>query len=348
MADHLIDSWAADTAPVVRLSTPGELAAAVPVLLGFRPRESLVMVALGGDRLRVGLVQRVDLADLRLDTAAVARLVRNVRSSAAAAVVAVVVTDAALDLAAGQRPGGDVADAVRGACAEAGVALVDLLAVCGDRWVSYLCDDPTCCPPEGTPVAAAGSTALEAAAVVAGQVIRPDRAAVLAQVAPVGYLALEAVEQALGRVAADPGATSTGEAAVRLVEAALAAPPEAGPRDVDLLARLLLAVAQPPVRDRLLGRCVGPAAEEAHALWLELTRRAPADLVAAPATLLAVSAYAAGDGLLARAALDRVLAADPEHVLARCLDALLQAAVAPGALRAALARGGWGAQCTQG
>jgi hypothetical protein len=46
--------------------------------------------------------------------------------------------------------------------------------------------------------------------------------------------------------------------------------------------------------------------------------------------------------------LDRVLAADPEHVLARCLDALLQAAVAPGALRAALARGGWGAQCTQG
>jgi hypothetical protein len=34
----------------VRVSDPGEVAAAVPQLLGFRPRESVVLIGLGGVR----------------------------------------------------------------------------------------------------------------------------------------------------------------------------------------------------------------------------------------------------------------------------------------------------------
>ena len=46
----------------VRVREPGELVAAVPVLLGFHPHESLVLVATGGETgRRLGLTLRVDL-----------------------------------------------------------------------------------------------------------------------------------------------------------------------------------------------------------------------------------------------------------------------------------------------
>src|SRR3712207_6314035 len=49
---------------VVRLEDGGDLAAALPVLVGFVPRQSLVLVALGGATgRRVGLTARVDLPD---------------------------------------------------------------------------------------------------------------------------------------------------------------------------------------------------------------------------------------------------------------------------------------------
>ena len=46
----------------VRLTDPGEIAAGLPQLLGFRPRESVVLVSLTGPRAsRVGLTVRGDL-----------------------------------------------------------------------------------------------------------------------------------------------------------------------------------------------------------------------------------------------------------------------------------------------
>ena len=46
----------------VRISDPGEVAAALPHLLGFRPEESVVVVGLGGPSGgRVGLTVRADL-----------------------------------------------------------------------------------------------------------------------------------------------------------------------------------------------------------------------------------------------------------------------------------------------
>lgn len=49
-----------DTDPRVRLRTPAELIATLPYLLGYRLRDSLVVVAVDGGRL--GLIQRFDLA----------------------------------------------------------------------------------------------------------------------------------------------------------------------------------------------------------------------------------------------------------------------------------------------
>lgn len=53
-----------DTPTTVRISTRGELLGYLPYALGFHPRDSAVLVGLRGERNRLGLVSRVDLADL--------------------------------------------------------------------------------------------------------------------------------------------------------------------------------------------------------------------------------------------------------------------------------------------
>ena len=47
--------------PLVRLTSPGDIAAAVPHLCGYVPTESLVVLSLRGGRARVGLTMRFDL-----------------------------------------------------------------------------------------------------------------------------------------------------------------------------------------------------------------------------------------------------------------------------------------------
>ena len=50
------------TTPVARLRNPGELLAALPYLIGFHPRDSLLFIAFGGSSgRRIELTQRVDL-----------------------------------------------------------------------------------------------------------------------------------------------------------------------------------------------------------------------------------------------------------------------------------------------
>ncbi len=63
--------------------------------------------------------------------------------------------------------------------------------------------------------------------------------------------------------------------------------------------------------------------------WTDLVRRSPADLLPAPAALLAFSAWLAGHGALAWCAVDACLEADPGYVLADIVSQLLADAVPP-------------------
>jgi len=47
--------------PLIRLRSPSDIVEVVPYLVGFQPEDSLVVVSLRGERLRVGLTARVDL-----------------------------------------------------------------------------------------------------------------------------------------------------------------------------------------------------------------------------------------------------------------------------------------------
>jgi hypothetical protein len=89
----------------------------------------------------------------------------------------------------------------------------------------------------------------------------------------------------------------------------------------------------------VLGLALGADAVPAERLWTECTRRAPAPLDAAPATLLAVSAWLRGDGTLAAIALARARDSDPGYTLAGLLGEALDACVPPEQLRAWIAAG---------
>ncbi len=101
----------------------------------------------------------------------------------------------------------------------------------------------------------------------------------------------------------------------------------------DETARILWGLRDVHVRDRALQLALGQDAAAAETLWTACTRRALPPLNAAPATLLAVSAWLRGDGAMANIALTRALAGDPRYRLARLLAQGLAACLPPAELR---------------
>jgi hypothetical protein len=120
--------------------------------------------------------------------------------------------------------------------------------------------------------------------------------------------------------------------------AVLAAVANADPGRVERLsdrqvARLAWGLRDVDLRDRALALVLGRSAAAAEVVWTELTRRAPAPLDAAPATLLAVCAWVRGDGGLANVALDRALTSEPSYTFAVLLRSALDACLPPAEIR---------------
>ncbi|NES29775.1 DUF4192 family protein [Micromonospora terminaliae] len=333
--------------PRLAVRSPADLVAAVPYLLGFHPADSVVVVAMRGRR--VVFAARGDLPEPGSDPGPAARHLADV--------VARQRTDAATVLGYGPaaRVTGTV-EAVGEALDRAGLLVLDALRVTDGRWWSYLCAEPACCPPEGTRYDPAASQ-VSAAAVFAGQVALPDRAALAAQVAPIGgpvRLAMHrATTRARHRLNALAGATAgpAEEADGRAGDAVGAGPVDAravrsagvaavrtafrrhrrGERlGDDEVAWLTVLLTHLPVRDHAWSRTDGRDAD--ISLWTDVLRRAEPELIAAPGSLLAFAAWRAGHGALAAVALERVLAAHPGYSLALLLDDALRRGLAPSEL----------------
>lgn len=92
------------------------------------------------------------------------------------------------------------------------------------------------------------------------------------------------------------------------------------------------ALRRPRVRDGLLGLAETPLHHGAERLWLRLTQVLPAPHRAAAAAMLAFCLYYRGEGMLAGMAVDRALAAQPDHGLGALMDTALRLGVHPDAL----------------
>jgi hypothetical protein len=320
---------------LARLRDPSELVATLPYLLGFHPRDSLVVVTIRpGAPPTVGLVMRGDLPPPGAEDELVDQIRAPLRGAAELAVMLVVI---------GGRPDPPpaVVGVMRRALAEDGVAVVDVLwaesTAPGARWACLERSAHTGVLPDAT------SSPLAAASAAAGLVTYADREELRRLVAPDDDAALTrravlldaAVDAAeLDRSLAGPTAVDRD---LRLVRAAVRAAAEgelpAGDQEV---VRLAVALSDRLVRDSALGLCLGDGAHAAERLWLALTRATPPPEVAEPATLAAITAYLRGDGALAGMALERALQAWPGHTLATLADQVMRTAVPPWRLRQVL------------
>lgn len=323
------------TTPRVRVSGPNDLIAVIPYLLGFHPHDSVVLVGLVGQPSTIGLSMRLDLAeacDPRRDLTPLVQALGRARASGV--VILVYAADEYRD----------VVQRIRDECSGTGIDIVDALRVHDGRRWSYVCSDPACCPADGVGLADASSVAAVATAVAAGMVAAEDRSELVDELSArdgsVATAVRRSVDRHLDRWSA---LVSTGgrSAGVAIAEDHACVDREMRrrldgdetPLDVDDAARLLLALQDVLVRDAALRWFAGDEARVAQRLWLELTRLAPDDLVAAPATLAAVTAYCQGDGARAAVALDRALAAQPDYRMAVYLDHALRNALKPSAIR---------------
>jgi hypothetical protein len=98
-----------------------------------------------------------------------------------------------------------------------------------------------------------------------------------------------------------------------LVRAAVTSPPDSG--DDHYFVQQAQALCVYPVRDAVIGMCLGDDADWAEQLWLTLVRGLPAPERAEPAVLIAFAAMLRGDGARANIALEIVEQATPLHWL---------------------------------
>ena len=329
--------------PRVRVDNPAGVLAVIPHLLGFHPRESMVVLGLAPPRAHVKLGFRYDLPDPPDQAAA-----EDIAAHAMAILARQRITMAIL---IGYGPGQlvtPVADAIRAAAGRARLTLREVLRVEDGRYWSYLCRDPACCPAEGVaydPVAHPAAAALT----TAGLAAYPDRAALARTLAPLKGAAAEsmaaATERALARVATliarHRRSGQSGDMLRLVVEDGRRAVGEAitayrgGGRiaDDDQIAWLSVVLADLRVRDDAWAR-MDPEHQEAHRrLWADVVRAARPAYVPAPASLLAFTAWQAGDGSYANIAIERALDADPAYSMALLLADLLDAGAPPSAAR---------------
>jgi hypothetical protein len=327
--------------PVLRLSSPDDVLAAVPYLLGFHPHQSLVVLGLSGPRSRLGVNMRVDLAGEpdRVADVVVSALRRD------RAEEAIVVVYEPPDTGENSLAGMEWVEVLRTALLPAGIRLREALRVDEGRWWSYLCREPHCCPPEGTPVRApdspGGPSRVAATAVAAGMAALPDRAALRASLDPPAPWTRAAVEQALDRVGAELAGRLTRGEAEQVSEGYLDAfrtlLARFGGRcpslSDDEAATLAIALHCTELRDEVITWTVRDDPEPLRQLLVEVVRKVgPPENVPA-ATVLAWCAYQQGNGALAAVALEIVAETDPDYSLAALVDEMLQAGIHPDQLR---------------
>jgi hypothetical protein len=332
----------------VTLHTPTDLLAAVPYLLGFHPADSVVVVGLSGTR--VVFTARADLPPPEVPPDQALALADQLGEVLAGQRVDVALIIGYGEGAAVTRAVFPLRDALRGY----GVSVGEMLRTDGGRYWSYLCGSVQCCPAEGTPYDATG-TEVAAAATYAGQVALPDRAALERSLTPVEGAEREAMERATERAARDLAADVADKAdtdqeadrgdradaagdrrrdGLRVLALAVRRYVDGGRLTDDELARLTLLLVRIDVRDLCWARITiaGDQLDAHLELWRDVTRRARADLVAAPATLLGYAAWRAGNGALAWIAVQRALEANPAYSLAQLLGEALDRALPPSLL----------------
>jgi hypothetical protein len=297
--------------------TPEDLLAAVPVVLGFRPSESVVMLTFGG---RHCFGARVDLPQTRAPAGAVDELAETLLAPAlehGVDRVAFVVYTADAPLAARIRAG------LVGSFPPAGIAVIDVLRADAGGWTSVPCR------PDGREEPARPyddrTHPFAAQAVFDGRVTHGSRDDLRAGLAADPDLRARTRK---AQRALPPPEPAEHAAVLRLLRRCVS-----GGRlpDDEEAARVLRAVTAVEVRDEALFAVTADEVVAHLDVWSSLLRRASDAEVPDTAAVTAFCAWQAGHGALAWCALDRCLEVEPGHTLGLALAECLVRAVPPSA-----------------
>jgi hypothetical protein len=358
----------------VTLRTPAELADALPYLLGYRPEDSVVLVALHdrGGRGRFGGRARLGIPSNESDWPSAARQLAHgliTGSERRGAKPEQMVAFVCQEPEAGES-GRDVvrrlqplAQKLRTECGRLDVPVIEALCISGGRFWSYCCPTDGCCPDEGLPMGLPGTSVLAAAAAYAGVQVRGSLRELRTRLLPwessaarQQQAALDAADMALvPRMLDESSCAEVGEETLELAEhvmrrfaeaRVIAGAVPADLRDDQLLsdeeaASLILGLQDRTTRDRAAEWMEGDEAGPALRLWRALARRCVGpygEHAAAPLTLAGWVAWSVGDGLEAREALAMALGADPDYLFARLLHQACNEGLDPEAVRRCLRR----------
>ncbi|MEV0372352.1 DUF4192 family protein [Streptomyces sp. NPDC050636] len=359
-----------ETEAQVTLRSPAELADALPYLMGFYPDDSIVLVALHGERGRFGgrvrlgiptdTTQWPDVSDQLADCLVSAGQDRATRPVG-------ILVFLCQEPAAGES-GKDVKDRLRPlaqrlrtACGALDVPVIEALCISNGRYWSYCCPDFRCCPADGTQLVMPGTSVMAAAAAYAGMQVRGSLKAMEARLTPrTGTRAADqekALDAAAGalvpRMLRQDGAAvvrrDTLDLAGAMIRRFRQDTPSGSNRARDACddalitdgeaADLILGLQDRVTRDRAAEWMDGPEAAPALRLWRALARRCAggyAEHAAAPLTLAGWVCWSTEDGPSARVALGRALSVDPDYLFAQLLHRAINDGLDPEPLRRCL------------
>lgn len=356
----------------VTLRTPAELADALPYLLGYRPEDSIVLVALHdkGGRGRFGGRARLGIPVGSDDWASAARqLAQGLvtgserRGARPEQMVAYLCQEPGKGESGRQvmerlQP---LAQRIRVECGLLDVPVIEALCISDGRFWSYCCTGEACCPAEGVAMGLPGTSVLAAAATYAGVQVRGTLRELRARLLPWETEAVLDQEAALDgasrnlvpRILDDTSRACVADETLALAERVMRRYAEASTvsgtlmaddRDDELLghdeaAALILGLQDRTTRDCAAAWMEGDEAVPALRLWRALSRRCVGSYgehAAAPLTLAGWVAWSTGDDLEAREALAMALGADPGYLFARLLHQACNEGLDPESVRRCL------------
>lgn len=306
------------SAHMTTLTSPHDLLAALPFLVGYHPTDSLVVIALHEET--IGMAMRIDYpedVDLdQIDTLAS----HLVQENADSALIVAYVPDKVFDSEYLLSP-------IRDAIALRGITLRECLEVRRDRWRSTICDDEECCPPEGNAMPSREDSRVAAEQVAEGKPLPYQNVEDLRlSIAPIDLdaslkIALEVALDAVGGIdyESDEAVALQREGALAINKLAEEFAENGISTDQELIALVLVRLHDLQVRDYAIGIASDENRDDLWDMWRWLLRMAPAGYVAPVATLFAVISYERGDGALAQRALDRAFEDDAHYGLAKLL-----------------------------
>lgn len=321
------------------LTSPHDLLAAIPFLIGYHPTDSLVIVSLKEEC--VGMAMRVDYPTLEASNtpeAFDALVYHLVREGAQGALVVAYVPE-------GRDDGVEILENISTSLARAEIAIRESLLISGRRWRSVLCSDQDCCPTEGNELPEISSSRIAVEQVADGRPMPYGTCEAMADsitalplandvdfVAQVEECRIDPESDQINNAQRN-GALAVLDLASRFIAGSLG-------RDIasdqKLSALVLGSLSDIQVRDFALGSHEDASLETYWSMWRYLLRIAPAGFVAPVGSLLGALSYEKGEGALAQRCLDRALSDDPSYSLAALLRRVFTAGWPPesfGAMR---------------